>query len=38
MLTRGPYLQMHMTTKVTVRWRTSEPTDSRVSMAASASP
>ena len=30
LLTRGPYLQMQTPTKVTVRWRTSEPTDSRV--------
>ena len=29
-LTRGPYLQMQTPMKVTVRWRTSEPTDSRV--------
>lgn len=38
MLTRGPYLRMHTTTKVTVRRRTRAPTDSRESMAASASP
>jgi acid phosphatase type 7 len=29
-MTRGPYLQKGTTTSVTIRWRTDEPTDSRV--------
>ncbi|WP_114782243.1 InlB B-repeat-containing protein [Botryobacter ruber] len=29
-LTRGPYLQMGNQTAMTLRWRTSEPTDSRI--------